>query len=152
MLIRYRKGSFCGKPFDEEIDEVLDLLAETGLQADELYFDHIRTNNGGVPITRNFPLGEIERMLNFTDSYTSDGAKYKEFNVNVVRTWIKDRVPSNVIPFASMPHGAFLCFDYSTDRLPSVVMWNNELFDEEFVPVASTFREFVALLQEHPRS
>ncbi|MCR9230144.1 MAG: SMI1/KNR4 family protein [bacterium] len=150
LQIRYRKGSFCGEPFDEEIEETLDILVEAGWQIDESYFDHIRANNGGIPLLRYFPLGEIERMLNFTDSYSSVGARYRDFNVNIVRTWIKDRVPSNIDPFACLPHGAFLCFDYSKDRLPSVVMWNNESFDEEFVPVAETFREFVSSLRETP--
>ena len=150
ITVKYRKRSFCGEPFDEEIDETLDLLVEAGFKIDESYFDHIRENNGGIPVAKYFPQGEIERMLNFTDSYTADGAKYKNFNVNVVRSWIKNRVPANICPFASMPHGAFLCFNYSTEHLPSVVMWNNESFSEEYVPIADSFGEFANLLRDTP--
>ena len=150
IQIKYKKKSFCGNPLTEELDELIDSLLEAGFQIDESYFDHIRENNGGVPLTKYFPSGEIERMLNFSDSYSTEGARYAEFNVNVVRNWVKDRVPENIVPFASMPHGAFLCFKYSSDHRPTVVMWNNELYEEEYVTIADSFDDFANLLQEVP--
>ena len=126
------------------------MLEEAGFKVDTSNFDHIRKNNGGIPVAKYFPFGQVERMLNFTDSYTPDGAKFRDFNVNVVRSWIENRVPAYICPFACMPHGAFLCFKYSTERLPSVIMWNNESYREEFVEIADNFRDFTQLLRETP--
>ena len=91
LSIRYRKKSFCDEAFPEELDELTDILEEAGLVIDDAYFAHIRHHNGGVPIAKYFPGGEIERFLNFTDSWVPTMAKYRHWNVNVVRKWIKNR-------------------------------------------------------------
>lgn len=150
ISIAYRKNSFCDDPFDEEIDTVVDRLTAAGFLIDDAYFQHLRRHNGGVPKAKYFPGGEVERFLNFTDSYTAAGAKYRNFNVNVVKRWIKNRVPAHVYPLASMPHGAFLCLVYSKSTLPSVAIWNCEATAEEFQPVADSFAEFATLLRETP--
>lgn len=50
LSLRYRRNSFCGDAFDEEIDEVRDDLLEAGMQIDDRYFEHMREHNGGVPV------------------------------------------------------------------------------------------------------
>lgn len=147
MLIDYEEDSFCGQAFEEEIDEVLDVLNEEGYVVDQSYFEHIQEFNGGIPVNKYFRHGEIERFLNFSDSYTT-GARFKDLNVNWVRHLIKDFVLPNVYPFASLPHGAFLCFMYSTDSPPSVVMWNNEAYSEKYEHAANSFTDLVLQLRD----
>ena len=45
MRISYRDGSLCGPAFEEEVDEVLDVLNEEGYVVDSHYFEHIREFN-----------------------------------------------------------------------------------------------------------
>ena len=129
---------------------MIEALTEQGFRLDDAYLAHIKQFHGGVPKTKFFGKGEIERMLNFADSYSAAGAKCREFNVNVVRRWMQDRVESNVYPLASLPHGVYLCFRYSTKRLPRVVMWNNESYEEAYVPVSDTFSELLDLVADRP--
>lgn len=150
--MQYVRKSFCGPIFQEELDERVDALNEQGFRIDEVYLSHIAEFHGGIPKTRFFGKGEIERILNFADSYSSIGARWRNFNVNVVRNWIKDRIAPNVFPFASLPHGAYLCFQYSTDELPRVVMSNNESCQEDYVPVSDTFSELLEMVSDQPFS
>lgn len=89
---------------------MIDVLTEQGFRLDDTYLSHVKEFHGGFRKTKYFGVGKIERMLNFADSYSSSGARWRDFNVNVVRNWIKDRIDSNVYPLASLPHGAYLCF------------------------------------------
>ena len=151
VKLKYKQGSFCGPVHDEEIEEYLDIFRDYGYMPDENYLDHIMIHNGGIPQDSWFPQGQIERFLNFSDSYAPPKAWYKDLNVNATRSWISNRVPPNIVPFATMPHGAFLCFRYAVDSPPDVVMWNNESFKEQFVLVAQSFSDFTKMLQAEPK-
>ena len=152
LIMKYAKKSLCGPIFEEELDEMIDMLQESGYLLDDAYLEHIAQNHGGRPITKYFRHGEIVRFLNFTDSYTASNANVRQFNVNVVRNLIKDRIGKNIVPFASLPHGAFLCFDYSTTAVPKIVMWNNESFSEEYVNVEDSFSDLINSLSDTPHA
>lgn len=60
-------------------------------------------------------------------------------NVYDVCDWLKDKLPRNLIPFASDPFGNYLCFD--KDHSMRIVFWNHELGKVE--AVCGDFDEFV---------
>ena len=73
--IGYMRNSFAGDVNAEEFAEMLDMLGEEGYQADPDYVAHIQEHHGGKPLTRYFPDGEVERLLNYSDSYVHGPGK-----------------------------------------------------------------------------
>jgi hypothetical protein len=120
---------------------------------DQDYESFVRANAGGSPIERYFSsnvgIYPIDHFLNFQASRSASDP-FAFLNVNVVWSAIEDRLTSMQFPFASLPGGDFLCFDYSQGERPSVVLWLHELSGEDspmFEPVANTFSEFLASLR-----
>ncbi|OYP36435.1 SMI1/KNR4 family protein [Rhodopirellula sp. MGV] len=144
--MKYIPNSLLGIVFEEEFDELVDELAESGLKLDQTYVKYIREYHGGIPVNGMFNWGSIERFLNFSDSYKSSPA-IKQFNINVVKNWMTEAgVRKTLVPFAAMPHGAYLCFDYGSTGTPRIVIWNSEEH-QQCDEIAIGFAEFLEMLE-----
>lgn len=91
-----------------------------------------------------FPIGAggprvLRRFLPFT-------APAPEGTVQDCHGWIKDRVPTGVVPFATDIAQNFLCFDFRHDG--RVVIHDHELTGESSLTlVAPTFEDFLSSLR-----
>jgi len=111
----------------------------------------LRTSNGGVPIKRYFYLGEndkvVERILSVIDYFKDNPLGM--YDIEVVWSQIEGRLNESLVPFAALFAGDFLCFDYSQQPEPSVVLWDHERSDEAApytVRVSDSFVDFVQIL------
>lgn len=146
--MKYVESSLLGPLFEEEHEELREELIEAGFDPDEAYEQHLREFHGGIPLARFFGMGELERFLNYVDSYQCANA-LRELNANVVRALMrKAGARKTLFPIAAMPHGAYLCLDYSYESSPAVVIWNSEVCADTDV-VAPAFADFLEMLTEH---
>jgi hypothetical protein len=93
----------------------------------------------------------IDRFLNYGDLNLLTNRTLKDLNANVAWPMISDRLNIYLLPFAAVANGDFLCFDYENELPPSVVLWVQELSEEDAPytePVADTFSDFLCSLTE----
>jgi hypothetical protein len=128
--------------------------AEWKISFPEDFKNVILMANEGYPTPYVFDTSKtIERvfggLLNF-DQTTKGGAIE-------IYSFIKDRLPDKVFPFAQDPFGNFICFDFGSDeKMPSVIFWNHEgwvidgkdTYEIEFV--APSFSDLLNKLYENP--
>ena len=127
----------------------------------EEYKEFLKVNNGAIPQTRTFNQGSreylIERFLCLLESPESDET-YGWYDLEVVLSQIDTRltddenlVGANVIPFAALFAGDFVCLDFRENTKPSISVWFHEESDD-FKPVtikvAESFSEFLKMLRE----
>ncbi|MFC3278416.1 SMI1/KNR4 family protein [Xanthomonas fragariae] len=131
-----------------------------GAKLPEDFKSFLSYGNGGIPHKQSFKAegGDriIERFLPLMDDPESDPAN-GQYEISVVETQIGERLASdpdqvgcNILPFATLFAGDFLCFDFRNDSdHPQVVIWDHNA-SEEFtpvtVPVASSFSELLEKL------
>src|SRR5688500_18932072 len=137
-----------------------DYVAKTekmiGLKFPTNFLSLLEARNGGVPVKRLFKIDDevkvLERFLCLVSDYKVN--KFGDFDIGVVWSRIEDRLDGNLLPFAAVFAGDYLCFDYADNRnKPKVVLWYHELSDEEapyIIPVADSFDEFLEMLYEDP--
>lgn len=121
---------------------------------DPAYVDFISKYNGVKPVNRYFRTTSgkclpIDKFLNYGNLDLLTERSQKDLNANVIWTLISDRLNIYLLPFAAVANGDFLCFDYKNGAPPSVVLWVQELSEEDSPytePVADTFEEFVCEL------
>ena len=125
------------------------------------YVELLRVGNGAIPLTNVFDQGDkqrlIERMLCLLESPRTDQTNGWA-DISIVITQLDSRliddeelVGMNVIPFAVLFGGDFLCLDYRADaRAPGIAVWQHEQSDE-FQPyletVATSFSRFDGMLR-----
>lgn len=125
------------------------------------FIDFMKLNNGGVPLKRVFYSAGADRILErflFIMDEPSADLEYGMYDIGVVEAQIGERladnphqVGGNLIPFALVSAGDYLCLDYreNTDN-PEIALWLHELSDV-FLPVteqvASCFDDFLKLLR-----
>lgn len=132
----------------------LDLLT---FEFDPSYVEHIQHFHGGKPVQKFFRTTSgkclpIDRFLNYGNLNLLDQRELKDLNVNVAWPMISGRLNIYLLPFAVVANGDFLCFDYGAGLLPSVVLWVQELSeeDEPFTEyVAGSFNNFLYGLTEN---
>jgi hypothetical protein len=125
------------------------------------FIDFLNENNGLIPkdiltFQTNNNEKVIERFLPMLDkpnNYPMDGM----YDIDVVITQIGERLTNNeeligmnIIPFAALFAGDFLCLDFRINsKSPEVVMWDHNL-SEEFQPsfefISQTFGDFLSLI------
>jgi len=119
---------------------------------DSAYVEQVKQFNGGEPENKYFKTKSgrclpIDRFLNYSDTRLISDRAIKILNANVVWSMIEDRLGPNLLPFAAIPNGDFLCFDYRQgENRPAVVLWSHESSTEDHpstLDVASNFDEFV---------
>ena len=120
----------------------------------------IKEYNGAVPITNQFPDDRrermIERFLCLVDDFESDVNGW--YDIEVVLTQIESRllddedlIGYNVIPFAALFAGDFVCLDCRKSGIAPVVVWYHEESDDlnpVFANVAESLTEFLEMLKE----
>jgi hypothetical protein len=120
----------------------------------------LKVGNGAVPNPRKFLQGKqermIERMLCLLSNPRDDDLN-GWYDFNVVLTQLDGRIIDdenligmNVIPFAVLFAGDFVCLDFRrTPECPSVAVWDHER-SEELMPffdtIAPSFSAFVDIL------
>ena len=151
LKLQFKKKPIVGPIFEEELDELVDDLKEKGFSVDKNYLDRLEEIHGRTPVARFFNNGQIEQFLNLVDSYYNCTKLQRESNVNVVRGWFRKRnVRKTLVPFASMPGGSYLCFDYSVAGSPRIVIWGSEGHNDED-EVAPDFLSFLQMLSQSPK-
>lgn len=153
--IRYEPGS-TEYSFDE--DDYSSFLRykqkwNPGFQFDTDWIDHLRQNNGGIPVTNLFQASTGETFaLDFM--YPFKGSNDPGLlSVGRVHTLAceSEAFDYNCIPFGRLANGDLFCLDHR-EHLGGpapVVIWLHEESEEDapkFEFVASTFRDFVQML------
>lgn len=118
---------------------------------DPAYAEQVEKFNGGWPKNNYFQTRAGQRLpvdcfLNYSDTKLLPQRGLKSLNANVVWSLIEDRLSIYLLPFAALPNGDFLCFNYEVEGRPAVVLWSHELSEEDAPhtsEVASNFDEFV---------
>lgn len=143
-------------------DEVISSFEEyCRIELPEEYKKFLKVNNGAIPYTNSFNHEGrdylIERFLCLLESPESDEI-YGWYDLEVVLSQIDTRltddenlVGANVIPFAALFAGDFVCLDFRENEKPSVSVWFHEESDElkpVTIKVAESFDEFLKMLIE----
>ena len=100
------------------------VLSYHGARPNKNRFD-TRTKSGYV----------LKTFLPITERY--DG------NIIKVLSWLIDRLPAKLLPFASDAAGNYLCFHFNTVD-PEIVLWKHETVTTE--RISSTFDQFISSL------
>ncbi|WP_426340082.1 SMI1/KNR4 family protein [Pseudoduganella sp. S-14] len=153
MTIQYKPNTLAPHFSQAEMDSMERMLSLDlpGFAFDPAYIEHVENFNGGSPLNKYFQTGNgrklpIDRFLNYSDTKLMTDRSLQGLNANVVWSMIEDRLSLYLLPFAILPDGDFLCFDYEVEGRPSIVLWSHELSEEDephTTEVASNFDEFV---------
>ncbi|ADH05623.1 MULTISPECIES: SMI1/KNR4 family protein [Bacillus] len=156
--MKIKNGSELQSPNDELI-ESFEEYCEIKLPND--FIDFLKKYNGSIPITNVFSHEKnellIERFLCLLED-PEDDDENGWYDIEVVLSDIDTRLTDdedltgiNIIPFAVLFAGDFLCLDFREKEIPSVVVWYHEE-SEELNPVTSevadNFSEFLSMLKE----
>lgn len=155
--MKIKEGSTIDSPSNERIDK---LEVYSKVKYPKSFINFIKNYNGGIPITNKFKVNNfeyvIERFLSISDNPKS--SKLGDYDISVVLTQLDERLTSNseligdeLIPFAALFAGDFVCLDFRNSETPSIVVWYHEK-SEEFNPVTSrvadNFSDFIGMLKE----
>lgn len=155
--MKVKTESILPTPSDERI---LEFESNCRIALPEEFKQFIKQYNGAVPITNLFSDGRrermIERFLCLLDDFESDANGW--YDIEVVLSQIdtrlgddEDLVGYNVIPFAALFAGDFVCLDCRKSGVAPVVVWYHEESDDfspVFATVAASMPEFLSLLKE----
>ncbi len=109
----------------------------------------IMENNAGYPSKKYIYLASNENkvfnaLLNLKEG--GDDPSLFETYIN-----IKDRLPKNIIPFASDPFGNYFCLNFG-EYPPSICYWDHELAyvdtQRSIIPISESFSKFIDLLSD----
>lgn len=143
-------------------DEVISSFEEyCGVELPEEYKEFLKLNNGAIPQTNTFNYGGreylIERflcLLEYPESDETHGWYDLEVVLSQIDTRLTDNenlVGANIIPFAALFAGDFVCLDFRDNKKPSISVWFHEESDD-FKPVtikvADSFAAFLKMLSE----
>lgn len=154
MTIRCKPGSVVPHFSKAEMDALGKMISldVPDFAFDPAYLVQVEHFNGGVPENKYFKTRSgrclpIDRFLNYSDTGLLADRTLKNLNANVVWSMIEDRLGIYLLPFAILPSGDFLCFDYGRGGArPGVVLWSHELSTDghpSTSDVAESFEEFV---------
>jgi hypothetical protein len=150
-------GTVLPAPSEEHVRDVEDYY---GISFPEDYLELLKAANGGVPLRRQFHLGNrermIERFLPVLDDAGND-EKHGWADVEVVASQLDSRLATDpdgenidLIPIAALFAGDFLVLDYSKGEPPTIAVWNHEA-STDFAPVveavAGDLASFLGSLQ-----
>lgn len=110
----------------------------------------LKRHNGGVAKRKFFRLGNnikvLDQFLALVPDYKN--SPYGDLDIGVVWSNIEDRLTDELVPFAMIYPGDYLCFDYSSAP-PKVVLWIHDRSAENapaLAPVADNFGRFLSML------
>lgn len=122
----------------------------------------LRTSNGAVPLDSVFDQGGrerlIERFLPLLDR-PKDDPVHSPYDITAVLSQLDTRlvddpdlVGMNVIPFAALFAGDFVCLDYRGQTTsPAIAVWDHEQSDDlapHLEKVADSFGAFLGMLRK----
>lgn len=124
------------------------------------YKRFLLSGHGGYPVQNEFSHGGSLRMVEFFLPILDDPDEEEEGwrDTSVVLTELdgrilddEDMVGMNIIPFAALAGGDFVCFDFRKNPAgPDISVWDHER-SEELAPhlekVAPSFEAFLAMLK-----
>lgn len=125
-----------------------------GLKFPQNFLNFLEKNNGGIPVKQLFKVGGEEKVLERFLCLVSDYKvnEFGSYDIGVIWSYIFDRLNKNLLPFAAVFAGDFLCFDFADNKEnPRVALWYHELSDEKdpyIIPVSEDFDEFLKILYE----
>jgi len=143
-------------------DEVISSFEEyCRVELPKEYKEFLKVNNGAIPQTNIFNYGGreylIERFLCLLESAESEET-FGWYDLEVVLSQIDTRltddenlVGANIIPFAALFAGDFVCLDLRDNKKPSILVWFHEESDDlkpVTIKVAENFVEFLKMLRE----
>lgn len=155
--MKIKEGSTITSPSNERIEK---LEIYSRVKYPKSFISFIRDYNGGIPITNKFEVNSreyvIERFLSISD--VPRNSELGDYDISVVLTQLDERLTNNpeligdeLIPFAVLFAGDFVCLDFRQNETPSIVVWYHEK-SEEFNPitskVADNFSDFIDMLKE----
>lgn len=155
--MKIKEDSILPAPSEERIESFEDYCR---IKLPEEFKDFLREFNGAIPVTNIFYHNGrkymVERFLCLIDEPQSDDLN-GWYDIQVVLSQIDTRlidnenlVGANIIPFAALFAGDFLCLDFRSSDNPSVVVWFHEESDDfnpVTVEVAKSINEFFGMLK-----
>ncbi|MCK6075296.1 SMI1/KNR4 family protein [Paenibacillus silvae] len=104
------------------------------------YKECIKEFNGGYPEPDVFNINdESDAIFSCLLSYTEEGA-----NIITLYEITSEFLPSKIIPFARDPFGNLICFDYRSEKEPSIIFFDHEEHSHEAIfPICRTFTELI---------
>lgn len=156
--MKIKNGSILPTPSEERIESFEDYC---GIELPAEFKDFLRNSNGAIPIINVFSHNGreylVERFLCLIEEPQSDDVN-GWYDIEVILSQIdtrltddEDLVGANVIPFASLFAGDFVCLDFRNGKTPSVLVWfhdESEDFNPVTVEVAKSINEFFNMLKE----
>ena len=156
--MKVKTESILPAPSDQRI---LEFESNCRITLPEEFKKFIKEYNGAVPETKVFFDGRSERMverfLSLLDDFKSDDVN-GWYDIEVVLSQIdtrlgddEDLIGYNVIPFAALFAGDFVCLDCRKSGIAPVVVWFHEESDDfspVFSTVAASVTEFFEMLKE----
>lgn len=136
--MNFKKESILKPPSDKRINE-FELFHKIKLP--EGYVSFIKGSNGASPIELTVKVNDqdrlIEKFLCLLDDASSEEI-LGQYEISVVIAQIEDRltndeeqIGTNIIPFAILFGGDFLCMDFRVnDTNPTIILWDHEESDE----------------------
>ncbi|TCO68981.1 SMI1/KNR4 family protein [Marinisporobacter balticus] len=155
--MKIKNDSTLPIPSEERIESFEDYC---GIKLPTEFKDFLRKSNGAIPVTNVFSYNDreyvVERFLCLLDEPQSDDVN-GWYDIEVVLSQIdtrltddEDLVGANIIPFAALFAGDFVCMDFRNDNTPSVLVWfheESEDFNPVTVEVAESINEFFDMLK-----
>ena len=145
-LLEFKPGTTAGK-FTKTYVKKLERMM--GHAFDPTYLAFLSAHNGGVPLRRDFKLGQnskvVEHFLYLVPDYKDD-AVFGQLDVGVVYSQVDDRLGNFLVPFAALFAGDLLCFDHEEEGRPRVVLWDHERSEEDAPEVTLIAQDFDAFL------
>lgn len=156
--MKIKNDSILPIPSEKRIESFEDYC---GIKLPTEFKDFLRQSNGAIPETNVFLYNDrgyvVERFLCLLDEPQSDDVN-GWYDIEVVLSQVdtrltddEDLVGANIIPFAALFAGDFVCLDFRSGNTPSVLVWfheESEDFNPVTVEVAKSINEFFDMLKE----
>jgi hypothetical protein len=153
MFIEYDPASIVPHFSDHEMQAMKAILSLDlpGFAFDPDYVQHLAQFNGGAPkvkyfLTQTGRCMPIDRFLNYSATDQLSSPYLRSLNANVAWANLEDRLDQYLLPFAVLPNGDYLCFDYRNGMPPCVVLWIQERSDEDCPYTEAVARSFSAFI------
>jgi SMI1-KNR4 cell-wall len=148
--LSFVKGTSAGKfsaKYIAQTEEMLNLTFEPA------FLDFLKSNNGGSPKKKFFPLGKNVKVVQFFLSLVPNyqDSPFGQVDIGVVWSSICDRLNDWLIPFAAVHGGDFLCFNHKKPGAAQIVLWDHEKSREakpKVTVVADSWAAFLVLLTD----
>lgn len=152
-MSNFERLNFSPKVNAGEFDDAL--VAETesmlGHRFPPDFVALMKLHNGGIPKHKFFRMKNnvkvLDQFLAFVPDYQTN--PYGDLDIGVVWSNIEDRLTDNLVPFAMVFPGDYLCFDFQDGEPPKVVLWIHDRSTEAnpaTVEVAANLTAFLSML------